>query len=263
MEHQLLNTETKTFMLQFKNNNNKYPKQKPIDKNIILNASKSKYYIPDFKSEYEWKSIHISDLFDIIYYTYHKDKKNKTCAIDVGVKYFLSCYTLTGTCFKVKIKYDKVQDIIDDNYLSYDTKNHILKNMISEIHFKISYFICNMFDEIYIGLVLNDGYINSEQFKYYDKNEMGDPRYLIKFLFHTDFLYSLNIIAKQKNKILHIVDESYTSSICTNCATINKFKRVIDADDSVRRMYTCDNCNLKICRDINACRNILLKNITL
>ncbi len=262
MSISLLNLETKNFLQQFKNKKNKFPKQEPIDKKIILSASIKPYYIPYFKRDYEWKKIHLSDLFDIMYYTYNKNlKKNKLCSIDVGVKYFLSCYTLTGTCFKVKINYNKVTDIIENDNISYEEKNIKLKDMIVEIHLKICNFICNMFNEIYIGLVLNDGYIDSMLFKNYEKNEYGDPKYLVKFLFHTDFLYCLDKVAKNKNKTIHIVDESYTSNICTNCGTINKFKRILDDDESIRRMYSCDNCKLEICRDINASRNILLKNL--
>jgi len=55
------------------------------------------------------------------------------------------------------------------------------------------------------------------------------------------------------NKVLIEVDESYTSKTCTNCGVIN------DVKDSER--YECKSCEIKIDRDLNGARNIMLKGI--
>ena len=62
------------------------------------------------------------------------------------------------------------------------------------------------------------------------------------------------------NKDIRIVEESYTSVQCGVCGEKNKFTRIYDIDDSIRRKYTCEYCNTEFCRDLNASRNILIKN---
>lgn len=51
---------------------------------------------------------------------------------------------------------------------------------------------------------------------------------------------------------LKIVNESYTSKTCTGCGWINK-------DLGNKNIFKCLKCNLKIDRDINGARNILIK----
>lgn len=83
---------------------------------------------------------------------------------------------------------------------------------------------------------------------------------LLKILCHTDFLDKLKYYCQLYNKELLIVDESFTSIQCGNCGESNKFGRIIDEDDSERRKYLCKYCNLTFCRDLNAARNIYIKN---
>ena len=62
------------------------------------------------------------------------------------------------------------------------------------------------------------------------------------------------------NKEIKIVEESYTSVQCGVCAEFNKFGRIFSDDDSERRKYSCKHCYSEFCRDINAARNIIIKN---
>lgn len=251
------------FFEQFKKNN-KYPKQLPINKDVIESF---KYYIPVFINESEWKKINISDNFDIFYYTYNKNNKsNKTCAIDIGAKYFLTIYTLGGTCFKFKYNGQILNDIIYNKILTIDEKNIILNDLMNELHEKAAKFLCNMFDKIYVGLVLNDGFIDAAKYlKIMDDNEerehniFNEAKYLVQFLNHSRFLIILKDYIKQKEKKLFVIEESYTSKICTNCGDTNNFERILIDDDSIRRQYTCKSCKLIISRDMSAARNILIK----
>ena len=52
---------------------------------------------------------------------------------------------------------------------------------------------------------------------------------------------------------LIIVDESYTSKTCGRCGTLNE-------ELGSKKVFQCPVCNLKIDRDINGARNILIKN---
>ena len=55
------------------------------------------------------------------------------------------------------------------------------------------------------------------------------------------------------NKVNYVlVNECYTSKICSKCGCYNdKLKG--------EKIYNCTSCNLIIDRDINACRNIYMK----
>lgn len=225
--------------------------QVPIPKELIKNSN---YYLPNFKNEKEFKKINMNTWAEFIYYKYDRFKLNKnTCSIDIGAKNFISLYSLTGTCFKIKSDYKIIDNILRDNTLSYDYKDSLIKSLIKELHIKSAKFICNNYDIIYIGFVNNKGNINSREMKNIEDN-------LLKILCHTDFLDTLKIYAKKYKKDLKIVDESFTSKYCSRCGESNKFERILDPDDSERRKYICKHCGFVACRDFNACRSILIKN---
>jgi len=83
---------------------------------------------------------------------------------------------------------------------------------------------------------------------------------LLKIVSHKEFLDTLLQYATAYNKDIKIVEESFTSVQCGVCGEANKFKRIFNEDNSERRKYTCEYCNSQFCRDINASRNILIKN---
>ncbi len=67
-----------------------------------------------------------------------------------------------------------------------------------------------------------------------------------------NFLQRLSYKCKLHNKNLKIVDEAYTSKLCSNCCDENKTL-------GSSKKFKCKNCNLNIDRDMNGCRNILMK----
>ena len=225
--------------------------QYPICKELIKN---SKYYLPNFKNEKEFKKINMNTWADFMYYTYTKVKLAKTtCSIDIGVKSFISLYSLNGTCVKIKSDYKIIDDILKDNNISYDIKDSLIAGLINELHIKAAKFICNNYDIIYVGYVNNKGNINSREMKNIEDN-------LLKILCHTDFLDTLRYYAKKYKRELKIVDESFTSKYCSRCGESNKFERILDPDDSERRKYICKHCGFTADRDLNASRSILIKN---
>ena len=61
-------------------------------------------------------------------------------------------------------------------------------------------------------------------------------------------------MCKLKSVKYLLVDEYYTSKICSKCGNYNdKLKG--------EKIYNCSKCSIKIDRDINACRNILIKTL--
>ena len=68
------------------------------------------------------------------------------------------------------------------------------------------------------------------------------------------FLQKLDYKCKQQNINLKIVDESYTSILCSKCGKENK-------ELGSSKKFDCKKCNFKHDRDMNACRNILIKSL--
>ena len=231
-------------------------KNSPISKELIIN---SEYYLPIYKNENEWKYININSWFDCIYYTYKKEintnktYKTKVCSIDIGCKNFLSIYGLDGTCYKLKSNYKIIDDILKNSTINNETKNDMIKQLINELHYKSATFICKNFNIIYIGYVNNEGNIDSNKMSSIEDN-------LLKILCHNDFLRVLKNKCKKLKKTLRIVDESFTSVQCTNCAMFHKYERIFSDDDSERRKLHCKYCDVQLCRDLNASKNILIKN---
>ncbi len=230
----------------------KNQKNAPIDKDLIIN---SKYYVPHFINEKEWTIINIFNprWFKIISYNYKIQNINKTCSIDIGCKNFITLYGLDGLCYKIKSDYYIIDRILKSKKFSYNEKDNKIKKLINDLHTISADFICKQYDIIYVGLVTNKGNINSKNMKSIEDN-------LLKIVSHKEFLDILTHYAFIYNKEIRIVEESYTSVQCGVCGEKNKFTRIYDIDDSERRKYTCLFCHNDFCRDLNASRNILIKN---
>jgi transposase len=67
------------------------------------------------------------------------------------------------------------------------------------------------------------------------------------------FKQRLEYKAKQRNKLLILVQEQYTTKTCSNCGVLNEV--------GIRKTYTCTKCNVKYGRDLNAAKNILIKGL--
>lgn len=234
----------------------KNQKNAPIDKNLIIN---SKYYIPHFTNEKEWNNVNILQpkWFNIISYNYKIPMYNinisNICSIDIGCKNFITLYGLDGFCYKIKSDYNIIDRILKSKKFTNIEKDNKIKKLINDLHIISADFICKQYDIIYVGLVTNRGDINSKVMKSIEDN-------LLKIISHSEFLDILEHYAFIYNKEIRIVEESYTSVQCGICGEKNKFARIYDSDDSERRKYTCLFCNNNFCRDLNASRNILIKN---
>ena len=231
----------------------KKPTNMPIDKKLIKSSN---YYIPYFTNEKDWTIIQTNNnWFKIISYNYkiNNCKKSKICSIDIGCKNFITLYGLDGNCYKIKSDYLRIDKILQNKTISYIEKDNKISELINELHILSANFICQEYDIIYVGLVNNKGNINSKLMKSIEDN-------LLKIVSHKEFLDILQYYAGMYNKTLKIVEESHTSVQCGVCGEKNKFTRIYHSDDSERRKYSCVYCNSEFCRDLNASRNILIKN---
>lgn len=122
-----------------------------------------------------------------------------------------------------------------------------IKNMVDDLHWKtISFLIKN-----YKVILLPDFEIMNMVRK--RKLSRMTKRLLYMFSFYT-FKQRLLWKAKMNGNKVIIVDESFTSKTCGVCGTQNKTL-------GCKKVFECLDCGLKIDRDVNGARNILLKHL--
>ena len=176
-----------------------------------------------------------------------KDKK-KYIAIDPGVRTFMTCLTNKNTVEIGKNvqttlkKLIKKIDIIPNKKKTRKISMRI-QNKITDLHWKtINYLL--QYKNIMIGNWSTKGCSQG-------KINKTLKRIMLRLRYH-DFLNKLIYKCKLNNVNLKIVDESYSSKICSNCG--NEHKNL-----GGLKIYDCSNCKIKLDRDINGCRNILMK----
>ncbi len=228
----------------------KNQKNCPINQSLIINCT---YYVPHYTNEKNWSIINQTEWLKILEYNYINNQNSNICSIDIGCKNFISLYGLDGFCYKIKSDFSIIDSILQNNNLSYNEKDRQIIKLINDLHVISAEIICRRYDIIYVGLVNNKGNINSKLMESIEDN-------LLKIISHKEFLDVLKKCADKYNKKIKIVEESYTSVQCGVCGNKNKFNRIFVDDDSERRKYTCKYCTSEFCRDLNAARNILIKN---
>lgn len=181
-----------------------------------------------------------------------RKKNNNFISIDPGVRTFLTgvsdnkhieiCTNGYGTLKKLLNKIDKVKK--NKNKIKLRLK---LKNKVTDLHWKSINFLMNQNkNTIVIGNWSTKRCVSKK----------GSLNKMLKrvclSLRYYDFLNKLQYKSNYNNISLKIQDEAYTSKLCSMCGKINKKL-------SSSKIYNCLNCKIIHDRDINACRNILMK----
>jgi len=208
--------------------------------------------------------------------------RNKIISIDPGVRSFITGYDPNGTIIE---SYNEIIYRIKDNYKRIDNNNRIIskkdelnlsskkykklkrmnnkkynkiKNMVDDMHNKVSNYLASNYETIlypplkvkeiikgYNAPLLDGARVNALKAR---KTRLLNT---LSFYMFTNKLISQS---EKHNTKLYLVTEAFTSKTCTKCGTINdKLK------DS--KIFKCSKCKLKIDRDHNGARNILLKHI--
>ena len=180
--------------------------------------------------------------------------------IDPGVKTFLTGYDPSGKIITFGNKENskrigillhfknKLQSKLKINNSSKNNKlriallriNNKIYNLISDLHYKSAKWLSENYNYIYLPR------LNFHNFKNLNKKS----KTLLSKYRHCEFLDTLK---KFKNTIE--VNESYTSKTCSNCGYLHK-------NLSNKDIYDCESCKIKIGRDINASRNVMLRYFT-
>ncbi len=207
-------------------------------------------------------------------------KNKKVCSIDPGIKQFLVVYsqnTIDKIGIDVRDKIEKVcrdidiivskkdtkvikminkkkKEVFKYNYekrrnlrKAYHRKIKYLESLKGELHNKSIKFLCDNFGKIIIPP------FETQQMVSNNKIDSRTSRSLMNMSYY-------KFLTKLKNRCIEydieiiVRPEYYTSKTCTRCGNI---KHNLKNDD----MYNCKYCGLKIERDINGARNIMLRNI--
>ncbi len=124
-----------------------------------------------------------------------------------------------------------------------------IKNKIRDLHLKKSSFLCSNFENIIITEFETQKMSQKDERKINKSTTRG-----ILSLSHFSFRQRLiHQCTKQKN-LLIITEEPYTSKTCSNCGN--------EQEIGSKKTFECEKCKIKIDRDYNGARNILLRTLT-
>ena len=193
-----------------------------------------------------------------------KKNKNEYISLDPGIRCFLTGYTeskdikigenLMSTITKHLNKIDRIKN--KKHNISKKLKQKIekkqyfkIKNKVDDMHWKtIKYLITNN-KQILIGNLSTKKISSNKTGNLPDMSKrVGSSMSLYKFKQRLEYKCGIN---KTKYKE---IDESYTSKTCSNCGNFKK-------DLGTNKIYKCNKCGMKIDRDINGSRCILINGI--
>ena len=154
-----------------------------------------------------------------------------------------------------------------------------LKNIRNELHNKTALYLCRNYDTILLPAFETQQMISNNDSRFgagkrkiakayeegiekgkaerkaYKKRKRLNKKikFVLNQLSHYRFKQHLINKANEYGCKVEIVTEEYTSKACTNCGCMS--------DTYDYRRKRCENCELKIDRDLNGARNIFIKNI--
>ena len=186
---------------------------------------------------------------------------NKYISIDPGLRTFLNCKTndnyieigknVRDNLKKLILKIDELNKIkknkIKNRYLKITREK--IKNRINDMHWKIINYLTNTYKTIIIGKWSTKSIISKNDSFFDSVNKR-----VIQNLSFYSFLQKLKYKCMIKNIDLKIVEEYYTSKVCSKCG--NKKNNL-----KGEKIYKCLKCKTTLDRDYNGCRNMFLKSI--
>lgn len=196
------------------------------------------------------------------------DSRNNThvfredkCGIDIGVRTFMTVYSKnkcveigTNICQIIDKYNEKLDKLKSDNELKKLSKRTYNKarlkyqekinNKINDIHKKVGNYLLKTYETINIGKVSINNMVSKLKGNIREKTK----RRLLK-LSHYKFRENLKLNSSKYGNTINEIDEYMTSKMCHNCKNIKR-------DLGSNKTYNCENCEIKIGRDINASINI-------
>ena len=190
------------------------------------------------------------------------DNRNKVISLDPGIRCFmtgLSENSVIKICSNIRDKVEKVLLDIDEMKRKHCKKKAIrnkekrtnkkLGNLVDEMHWKTINYLTKNYDTIVIGDLNTKSIVSNTVSKNRISAMTKRLAYLMKlFAFRQRLQYKCAL-----NRVkLFVIDESYTSKICSYCGYYDKKL-------GGKTVYNCKSCKKVIDRDINGCRGIFIK----
>lgn len=196
----------------------------------------------------------------------HKEKKedgkHPFIALDPGSRTFLSGYYGTGICEFGKKDIARIYrlNLHSDNLKSkmatlgarkrYRLRKAVrrlqerTKNIMDECHKKIANFLCKNFQNVIIPEFSTKQISQTSIHKRVKRNLFSWSHYA--------FRQRLMSKAIELGTTVRFVNESYTTKTCTRCGWQHP-------NMGAKKVFKCGGCHLKIDRDLNGARNIMLR----
>lgn len=266
------------FIKKLKENNPKLTNETDKKYRIIINklSEKSKIMTDDLLTnkcciiQYNKQSNKIY-LFKPIECENEKPKKrHDIVSIDIGANPFLAFYSkrkcgMVDGEWSAKIKYifkkqdklqsklDKIQKKKDNFYERSNIKKQLgtarekVKNIVNNVHWQTINYFTKKYNTIILPKTNMKGIIGALSSK---------AARIIQSYGHYNYRQKMIHKCRERNVKLLLCKEIYTSKTCSWCGNIKE-------DLGTAKVYECKKCDLKIHRDINGARNIMLRPLIL
>lgn len=121
-----------------------------------------------------------------------------------------------------------------------------IKNIVNDLHWKTIKYLTDNYGHILIGN-MSTKQIGETNLNKHSKNI---AKMMSLYVFRERLKYKCSI-TDTKYKL---VDEHYTSKMCTNCGYVKE-------NLGSNKIFKCEHCGIKLNRDINGARNMFIKSI--
>lgn len=191
-----------------------------------------------------------------------KREGKDTISLDTGVRTFQTGYSPQGHVLEIgKKACDRISyllkraDKLDTSYkftsVSKYRKRRLLtykkiSNLIDELHWKSISYLTSNYSLIYLPDFRIKGMVKGKRLSRMVKRLLYMFSY---YKFKERLLWKAGLAGVE----VKVVDESYTSKTCSNCGYLH-------SGLGSNKIFECPNCSIVMDRDINAARNIYIKN---
>ena len=190
--------------------------------------------------------------------------REEIVALDPGVRTFQTFYSENsiGECGKnimkkiypLQKKIDHLQSIKKEQKSK--TRHNMerrcnllrtkIKNIISDLHWQTASFLTRNYNTILLP------HLKTRQIVQNGGKKLHRDMYCLS---HYKFIERIKHKANMNNCEVIICNEHHTSKTCTNCGKLNY-------NLGSSKTFDCDACKIKIDRDVNGARNVLIRSLT-
>jgi putative transposase len=198
-------------------------------------------------------------------------RMGKVCSIDPGVRTFATIYGSDGRMIeigkgsigrlvKMSIALDKLHSKCDQKETRHRKRykykkamrriHRRVKDLVRELHLKLAKFLCSSYQIILLPSFNSQHMTNKLKRKITSKT----ARQMLTWSHFSFQQFLLHKVREYVDVKVRIVTEEYTSQTCSHCGELNK-------KIGGKKKFKCPSCKSWMDRDLNASKNILIKNI--